>query len=104
MNASGVAVSAPTKPEIVMSGKEASDQALFTGTASIDMAVPEGASATHRHAARVASPGARGDDLPGPPVRRLCVLLTVARPIGPFCQERTGRRPGATPAAARPTG
>jgi hypothetical protein len=82
MNASGVAVSAPTKPEIVMSGKEASDQALFTGTASIDMAVPEGASATHRHAARVASPGARGDDLPGPPVRRLCVLLTVARPIG----------------------
>src|SRR5829696_4794736 len=63
MNASGVAVSAPTKPEIVMSGKEARDQALFTGTASIDMAVSEGASATHRHAARVASPGARGDDL-----------------------------------------
>jgi len=42
MNASGVAVSAPTKPEIVMSGKEASDQALFTGTASIDMAVRRG--------------------------------------------------------------
>jgi len=67
MNASGVAVSAPTKPEIVMSGKEARDQALFTGTASIDMAVRRGL--RRRIVTQRAGGIARG------PRRRTCQVL-----------------------------